>query len=795
MLHVVHQHGFRDLDLELLRREAEFVERTADRFEDAGPELRGRDVHGDARQRETVGGPGCQLETCLADDPAPDRDDQAGFFRDRDEAGRRDVTSDRMRPAQQGLGTDQPAVGDVELRLVVEHELAPFERDPEIAFERQAFDGPRVHPGEVEAVAVAAGCLRRMHRDVGVFHQFVGVATVVGEHADADAARHVEHVAGRPDGFGDLAQQFLGDVRGILGDAQAGARHGELVVADPGDEVAAGEHGVQASAEPDDQVVAGVVTERFVDELEAVDVDEQEGELLAVAAAVVEFLEEQFLEGATVGQAGQLVAGRDVLGACLGAACLRDVDQQEAQAPTRAAVGDALHAAAQPDGFALRAHHPQLDGALDAVLGASEDEVHRAAAIVLVDRLVPEAGLVAPPRQSVAEQAFGAARDVVDLEPRQRDLEREAVDGIDQGFVKSDGAAQVALGAGACARLALHRDELPAQLEPRDDLVRQDLEHLREQRRQRARHVVDHAERAERVAVAVDQRCACVEADLRLRDDERVVAEAIVGEGVPDDHHLVGPDGVVAERDVARRGFDVESDAGLEPLAVGVEQRQQRDRRVADERGQPDDLVEFAFGRRVHDGVARERTLALELHLGRLRRRDHGRRQQRAEQLAQRVEPGVAWDDVVGTGARAVGAEACLGVLRQHDDRRGRAVAAQVGDEAGSDAVVRMQPHHDDIRLECPDLGRDDRDDVGAADDRCAGDVAGEGDELGAAFDEPVEQVEPQRVHAGWSGSNMHRGCTAGGGCRHRRSTRGAVGECLQDVGGGPHPISPLRTQ
>jgi hypothetical protein len=87
-----------------------------------------------------------------------------------------------------------------------------------------------------------------------------------------------------------------------------------------------------------------------------------------------------------------------------------------------------------------------------------------------------------------------------------------------------------------------------------------------------ARRAVDHAQRAERVAAAGGQGHAGVEAHMRVAEHERVVAEALVGGRVVDLERIGLQDGVGAERVFARRFGIVDADAGLEPLAIAVDQ-------------------------------------------------------------------------------------------------------------------------------------------------------------------------------------------------------------------------------
>src|SRR5207244_4122545 len=67
-----------------------------------------------------------------------------------------------------------------------------------------------------------------------------------------------------------------------------------------------------------DQSVAERVAERIVDELEAIEIEEQQGHRLAVALRVVERVGEALVEHVTVGQSRQGVVRRDVQEVLLG---------------------------------------------------------------------------------------------------------------------------------------------------------------------------------------------------------------------------------------------------------------------------------------------------------------------------------------------------------------------------------------------------------------------------------------------------------------------------------------------
>ena len=100
---------------------------------------------------------------------------------------------------------------------------------------------------------------------------------------------------------------------------------GEFVAADAGDGVGLAQQRAQPLADFLDELVAGIVAERVVDLLEAVEIEHQQGDLLARAAIAGQRLGQAILEQGAVGEAGELVVQRLVLGVRL--ARLELVDQ------------------------------------------------------------------------------------------------------------------------------------------------------------------------------------------------------------------------------------------------------------------------------------------------------------------------------------------------------------------------------------------------------------------------------------------------------------------------------------
>ena len=182
-----------------------------------------------------------------------------------------------------------------------------------------------VHRLGEDAEAVAAGRLGAVHGDVGLAQQLGGLGDLLGgEHradADSDPRLAVADDEGLADDVDDPLAQAA-DVGLALG---ADLDDGEFVAADAGDGVGLAQQRAQPLADFLDELVAGIVAERVVDLLEAVEIEHQQGDLLARAAIAGQRLGEAVLEQGAVGEAGQLVVERLMLG--IGLARLELLDE------------------------------------------------------------------------------------------------------------------------------------------------------------------------------------------------------------------------------------------------------------------------------------------------------------------------------------------------------------------------------------------------------------------------------------------------------------------------------------
>lgn len=118
---------------------------------------------------------------------------------------------------------------------------------------------------------------------------------------------------------------------------------------------------------------------------------------------------------------------------------------------------------------------------------------------------------------------------------------------------------------------------------------------------------VDHAQCPDPVPARQHQRRACVKADVRIAGHQRIASKARVGGGIGHDHYAVLIDRVPAERDASAGLARRQTMARLEPLAVGIDQADQRSGRREAVGGQLYDHVELVVARCAQNVEAMQR--------------------------------------------------------------------------------------------------------------------------------------------------------------------------------------------
>ena len=212
-----------------------------------------------------------------------------------------------MLPAHERLVAHGAAGVEGDLGLEVEDELALVDRALQL--------GEHDQPLGAAPVALAAVTRRRAGTGLGLVHRHVGVTQqtldVVGVHRadrDADAAAYRDAQPLEQEGLVQRAEQGVGDHLGVGRGIDPGEQDAEFVAAEPGDKVFPAHLIGQPLGNLLQQHVTHGVSERVVDLLEPVEIEQQQGDDLT-GGALLESGGAAAQQQRAVGQPGQAVVG------------------------------------------------------------------------------------------------------------------------------------------------------------------------------------------------------------------------------------------------------------------------------------------------------------------------------------------------------------------------------------------------------------------------------------------------------------------------------------------------------
>ena len=189
-----------------------------------------------------------------------------------------------MIPAHQPFERGDLAAA-AEDRLEVEVEPAAFAQlAAQRGFDLVAALDVGVHRLGEQAEAVAAGGLGAVHGDVGLAQQLGGLGDLLGREDRADRDADPGLAVADDEGLADHRDDPLAQAADVGLALGADLDDGEFVAADAGDRVGLAQQRAQPLADFLDELVAGIVAERVVDLLEAVEIEHQQRHLLARAA-------------------------------------------------------------------------------------------------------------------------------------------------------------------------------------------------------------------------------------------------------------------------------------------------------------------------------------------------------------------------------------------------------------------------------------------------------------------------------------------------------------------------------
>ncbi len=239
-----------------------------------------------------------------------ERHDEAGLLGDTDEFVRPNRTDDRVVPAGQRLGRHDGPRLDLDDRLEVRDDQALVERQGKALHDRIPAD----HLGTSTVVelrkASPSRILRPVHRRVRIPQERSRERGEVTTRCDADRRRDSKVQTLEVDRFVEGRLQSTGDQLEIVDTRDPFHHHDELVATEAGDEGIATRRCLQSSSQFGQEHVAGCVPVAVVDQLEAIDVDEEESDLLVGVGGSDERFTQLHFERRPIAESGQGIGQR-----------------------------------------------------------------------------------------------------------------------------------------------------------------------------------------------------------------------------------------------------------------------------------------------------------------------------------------------------------------------------------------------------------------------------------------------------------------------------------------------------
>ena len=264
-------------------------------------QLNGGDIHRDQGRRESLIRPCFHLPAGRTQHPITEAHHQSGLFGQWYEFGRRDEAECPVLPPHQGFEADELAARQIDLRLIVQAQLALIDGAPQVDFEPQALLGPEGHLRRGKTQAAPALRLGLIECGIGIALQGLGVPAVGGVERDPDTGADADAVAVEFEGLGEGLDDPLGHQ---IDTGQIGVSFDdeiEFIAANACHGVDLGQQRPQPLGDLDQQTVTHAVAKAFVHRLEVIEVQEQEGELCLVVFGLLDRVGEQFAEQGAIG--------------------------------------------------------------------------------------------------------------------------------------------------------------------------------------------------------------------------------------------------------------------------------------------------------------------------------------------------------------------------------------------------------------------------------------------------------------------------------------------------------------
>ena len=214
----------------------------------------------------------------LSEHPALQRADHPDLLGKREKIPRRQQAAARMIPPQQRLEPDDHPVAEPNGRLVMEHELAPLQRVPQVGLEVHPVADGRMLRRLVSLVSPLSARLGRIESNVRIPHQVLSRVQERSRPGDPDAEPHDHLALLHLERSSEMLEDALRQADWLIVVENGFHQDPKLVGADPRHHVA-GRHDLPKPA-PDhaQDVVTRTVPEGIVEQLEVIDVEGENGD-------------------------------------------------------------------------------------------------------------------------------------------------------------------------------------------------------------------------------------------------------------------------------------------------------------------------------------------------------------------------------------------------------------------------------------------------------------------------------------------------------------------------------------
>jgi len=191
----------------------------------------------------------------------------------------------------------------------VHDQIVGVDRPTKLAFEFESADGLVAQMVVEHNGNVAALLLRPVQGGVGVSEEIVGIFVALSDR-NADRRRDDGVVVAHTNRLRERLAQASSGNDGVAATQHVADHDGELVATEAGDGVAGTDHVLDSAGDLGQQLVAGGMAQRFVDDLEAIEVEEQEADEQPAFTRPAQSVSHALHQQCPVGEAGEVVVER-----------------------------------------------------------------------------------------------------------------------------------------------------------------------------------------------------------------------------------------------------------------------------------------------------------------------------------------------------------------------------------------------------------------------------------------------------------------------------------------------------